>query len=240
MYAAIAVLAALNRRRDTGRGELIDISMLDCQAAMLSYQAAYFLHSGQVPGRQGTRHDSIPTYRAFTAGDGIEVVITANTEKMWQGLCRALGTEELVEDARFKTNRERFANRHELWPLLEQAFLKRPADAWVSLLEREQVPVGVVNTLDRVMSDPQIAHRGLVLTLEGEGKSARVMGDPMVFAHAGKPHPRYPSALGEDTESVLSDVLGLDAAEIARLRSAGAVPPAAQGGVPSRAAAPSA
>jgi crotonobetainyl-CoA:carnitine CoA-transferase CaiB-like acyl-CoA transferase len=221
MYAAIAVLAALHRRNETGRGEMIDISMLDCQAAMLSYQAAYHLHSGTVPGRQGTGHDSIPTYRAFTAGDDVEVVITANTEKMWQGLCRALGLEQLTDDPRFRANRDRFKHRHELWPLLEEAFRRRPADEWVALLEREEVPVGVVNTLDRVMGDPQIQHRGLVLELNGEGKSARVMGDPIVFAEAGRPVPRYPPALGEDTEAVLRDVLGLDRDEVARLRAAG-------------------
>src|SRR5919199_5982139 len=187
LYAVVAILAALRRREQTGQGDVIDISMLDCQAAMLTYQAAYFLHSGQVPGPQGSGHDSIPTYRTFAARDGREVVVSALSERMWQGLARALGRDDLVEDPRFRTNRERYRNRHELWPILEAAFRTRPADEWVAALEREEVPVAVVNTLDRVVEDPQIRHRGMVVELEAaDGRRARVMGDPMVFREAGR------------------------------------------------------
>lgn len=221
MYAAIGILAAINRRHQTGQGEMIDISMLDCQAAMLSYQAAYHLHSGHVPDRQGSGHDSIPTYRTFTAQDGIEVVITANTERMWQGLCRALGVTHLIEDPRFLTNRERYKNRLELWPLLEAAFLAAPADDWVAKLEREEVPVGVVNTLDRVVNDPQILHREMVLALERDGVGARVMGNPVKLAEAMRAEHHYPPTLGADGDDILRDILNLGEDELADLRSKG-------------------
>nr|WP_312860549.1 CoA transferase [Mesorhizobium sediminum] len=221
MYAAIGILAAINRRHQTGQGEMIDISMLDCQAAMLSYQAAYHLHSGHVPDRQGSGHDSIPTYRTFTAQDGIEVVITANTERMWQGLCRALGVTHLIEDPRFLTNRERYKNRLELWPLLEAAFLAAPADDWVAKLEREEVPVGVVNTLDRVVNDPQILHREMVLALERDGVGAKVMGNPVKLAEAMRAEHHYPPALGADGDNILRDILNLGEDELADLRSKG-------------------
>ena len=224
MYAAIAVLAALHRRTATGRGDSADISMLDCQAAMLCYQGAYYLHSGQVPGRQGSAHDSIPTYRTFLAGDGREVVITANTERMWGGLCRALGRPEWMEDPRFLTNRDRFANRHALWPLLDEAFRTRPADARVPILEREGIPVGVVNTLDRVMEDPQVRHRGMVQELvSGDGTAIRVMGNPLVFDEAVRDAPSFPPHLGRDSASVLREALGLPEGEIARLLELGIV-----------------
>jgi crotonobetainyl-CoA:carnitine CoA-transferase CaiB-like acyl-CoA transferase len=102
-YAAIAILAALNRRHATGEGETIDISMLDCHAAMLTYQAAYLLHGGRAPGRQGSGHDSIPVYRVFTGGDGNDFVICAMTEANWLALCRVLGQPTLGADPRFAT-----------------------------------------------------------------------------------------------------------------------------------------
>jgi crotonobetainyl-CoA:carnitine CoA-transferase CaiB-like acyl-CoA transferase len=224
MYASTAILAALHRRTATGRGDFIDISMLDCQAAMLSYQAAYYLHSGQVPARQGSGHDSIPTYRGFVTEDGTEIVITANTERMWQGLCRALDLPELADDHKFKSNRERYQNRVELWPILEAAFLKRGAGEWVPLLEKEGIPVGVVNTLDRVMIDPQIQHRGMVVDMRApDGRQARVMGNPMVFAEAKAGEKSFPPTLGEDTVDVLRNLLGISEAEIAEFLRSGAV-----------------
>jgi crotonobetainyl-CoA:carnitine CoA-transferase CaiB-like acyl-CoA transferase len=218
MYAAIAALAALHRKNETGRGEYIDISMLDCQAAMLCYQGAYYLHSGNVPGRQGRGHDSISTYRAFTAQDDVDVVVTANTERMWASLCRALGYPELTDDPRFRTGQLRYDNRGELWPILEKAFLQRPADEWVLLLEKEEIPVGVVNTLDRVMTDPQIMARDMILDLvASDGRKIRVMGNPIRFEEAAPGKPLYPPAAGENSADVLSGVLGLSADEISGL-----------------------
>src|SRR5262249_36143725 len=151
---------ALHRRSTTGLGEYIDISMLDCQAAMLCYQAASYLHSGQVPTRQGRDHDSIATYRTFMAKDGIELVVAALTERMWVALCEVLGCPELVGDPRFATVTDRSSNRAVLWSILEHRFLARTADAWMEALDAAGVPVGVVNSIDRVVVDPQIAHRG--------------------------------------------------------------------------------
>lgn len=218
LYASVATLAALNRRHQTGKGDTIDISMLDCQTAMLCYQAAYHLHSGVVPGRQGRGHESIPTYRSFEAKDGIHIVMTANTERMWQGVARVLGHEEWLADPRFTTNKERLANKHKLWPLLEAAFRTRNADEWIPLLEREEIPVGVVNTLDRVMKDPQLRYRNMVLELESDGGvKARVAGNPMKFKDTATEPRDYPPALGADTAAVLKDVLDLSPEEIAEL-----------------------
>jgi crotonobetainyl-CoA:carnitine CoA-transferase CaiB-like acyl-CoA transferase len=223
-YASIAVLAALNRRNASGKGDTIDISMLDCQVAMLCYQAAYYLHSGVVPGRQGRGHESIPTYRSFEAKDGNHIVMTANTERMWQGLTRAFGREDLQADPRFTTNKERLANKPALWAILEAEFLKKNADEWIPLLEAEEIPVGVVNTLDRVMKDPQVLHRNMVLELEGEnGMRASVAGNPMKFKDTGAEAREYPHALGADTAAVLSEVLNLPDTEIAALVKAKAV-----------------
>jgi crotonobetainyl-CoA:carnitine CoA-transferase CaiB-like acyl-CoA transferase len=224
MYAATAVLAALHRRSTTGLGESIDISMLDCQAAMLCYQAASYLHSGQVPGRQGREHDSIATYRTFATKDGIELVIAALTERMWEALCQVLGCAELVGDPRFATAADRSRNRAALWPILERRFLARTADEWMEALDAAGVPVGIVNTVDRVVVDPQIVHRGMVRELEGgDGRRARVMGDPMFLRDARRRSHAFPPASGEHTKAVLGEVLGLAGDEIARLIATGAV-----------------
>jgi CoA:oxalate CoA-transferase len=224
MYACIAMLAALARRNATGQGETIDVSMLDCQAAMLCYQGAYHLHSGTVPNRQGSAHDSIPTYRSFVCKNATQVVITANTERMWQGLCRATGLPQLADDPRFVSNRERHQNRDALSALLEPVFAQKLADEWVRLLEAESVPVAVVNTLDRVMQDPQIEHRQMVLPLQAEdGRSLQVMGDPIFFQDAQRPAPSYPPVLGEHTAELLADVLGLGRSEIEELAASGVV-----------------
>jgi crotonobetainyl-CoA:carnitine CoA-transferase CaiB-like acyl-CoA transferase len=224
LYAVIGILAAVIRNRSTGEGETIDISMLDCQAAMLCYQAAYHLFNGVIPGLQGTRHDSIATYRGFECGSGTQIVVTANTERMWQGLCRALGLDNLIDDPRFQTGRGRHDNREALWGLLEPVFLTRPAAEWVVRLEKESVPVAVVNTLDQVVADPQIVHRGMVSTIAGDdGSAIRVMGNPIVLADTPPPPHRMPPDLGDQTAEVLAEVLGLSPGRIELLAESGAI-----------------
>jgi CoA:oxalate CoA-transferase len=214
MYAVIGMLAALHERNSTGRGRRVDIAMLDCQLSMLSYQAAYFLHSGQVPGRQGSGHDSIPTYRSFVGGDGASVVVTANTEKMWRSMAQVLGVPELAQDARFATNTDRFNHRDALWPLLEKAFSARTAADWMERLIAEDVPAGVVNTLDRALLNEQAQARNMVLALQAEGGttqgpvSIRVAGNPVKFTGAAEATHQFPPSLGEHTASAVRDWLG--------------------------------
>jgi crotonobetainyl-CoA:carnitine CoA-transferase CaiB-like acyl-CoA transferase len=224
MYAAIGSLAALEERRRTGKGKFIDISMLDCQVAMLTYQAAYHLHSGEVPGRQGSGHESIPTYRSFAAANQTELVITANTERMWKGLCEVLDRADLIDDPRFVTNDDRFTNRQDLWPLLEEAFLKREAKEWVPLLLDAGVPVGEVNTLADALGDPQVRHRNMVLELESDqGNRARVAGNPIKFRGFDEAPHRYPPSLGADTRAALQEILGLSETEYETYRKDGIV-----------------
>ncbi len=224
LYAAIAILAALNRRHATGQGETIDIAMLDCHAAMLTYQVAYFLHAGQAPGRQGSGHDSIPVYRVFTGGDGNDFVICAMTEANWLSLCGVLGEPSLAADPRFATSRGRYDNRLALWAALEQAFAARPAAAWVARLGAESIPVAVVNGLDQVVADRQIAHRGMVTELAApDGRRARVMGNPIAMADAPAVAHRFPPRLGEDAAEVLRDLLGMSAEQVDELLRKGVV-----------------
>jgi CoA:oxalate CoA-transferase len=208
MFSVIGIQSALLERERSGRGKQIDIAMLDCQISMLCYQAAYHLITGVVPGTQGRGHDSIPTYRAFVAGDNVNVVVCANTERMWEEMAGALGVPELITDPRFKTNADRYRNRAELWPLLDAAFLRQPSAHWVERFRASAIPVGVVNTLDRALTDPHVQHRNMVLDLGGEGRRVRVAGNPVKFTGEQEPAAVYPPPLGADTGSVLARVLG--------------------------------
>jgi crotonobetainyl-CoA:carnitine CoA-transferase CaiB-like acyl-CoA transferase len=223
LYGAIGILAALQRREREGKGSVVDVSMLDCQVAMLCYQAAYHLQAGVVPGPQGRGHDSIPTYRCFTARDGREVAITANTERMWRGLCTELDLTALIDDPRFATMADRNRHRAALEPLLEEGFRARDADDWTARLLAVGVPAATVNTVDRALADPQVQHRGMVLDMAGpEGRQARVAGNPIKVAGADAPA-RYPAPLGSDARAVLTDLLGFDEARIAALLRDGVV-----------------
>ncbi|MCD6073363.1 MAG: hypothetical protein K0Q70_246 [Rhodospirillales bacterium] len=225
MYGSIGILAALSRRHATGQGDHIDISMLDVQVAMLTYQAAVYLHSGNVPGLQGREHDSIPTYRCFAAGDGIEIAVTANTDKMLQDMCDVLGIPDTLKDPRFANKDARLKHKADLVPLIEKAFLNHKADDLVKEFLRRGIPCGPINTIDRALAEPQIVHRGMILELKGEDEEqrARVIGNPIKIRDSGRTEHDYPPYLGGDTRDVLKDILGYDDAKIDQMVSSRAV-----------------
>ena len=225
MYGTIGILAALARRALTGKGDIIDVAMLDVQTALLTYQAAVYLNAGKVPGTQGREHDSIPTYRCFAAGDGIEIAVTANTDKMLQDMCDVLGIPDTLKDARFANKDVRLKNKEALVPLIEAAFKNHKADDLVREFLRRGIPCGPINTIDRALAEPQIKHRGMILELAGkdEDQRARVVGNPIKMRESGRTTHEYPPKLGEDTRAVLKDVLGYDDARIERMIAARAV-----------------
>ncbi|TKR54453.1 CoA transferase [Allopusillimonas ginsengisoli] len=218
MYAAIAINAALADRERCGVGRHIDVSMLDCQLAMLSYQSTYALVAGVTPERQAARHDSIPTYRSFVGGDGRELVITANTERMWRGLCDALGLPELSADTRFSSGDRRLENREALWELLEKAFLARPAAEWIEPLAASGVPVALIKTVPEALADARESGRGMIMELsKDEDTAIDVVGNPIKFIGVNEDSGSYPPALGENTYDVLEAWLGLDAVKVGGL-----------------------
>lgn len=234
MYAAIGILASLTSRGSTGRGRTVDVSMLDCQLAMLSYQATYAMVSGVTPPPQGSRHDSIPTYRTFQAGDGRELAVTANTERMWTSLCTALDLAELTDDDRFVDPAARLRNAEQLGPLLEKAFLRRPAGDWVERLTGTGVPATLIKTVPEALDDATRAGRGMVRTLHGShGREVPVVGNPVIFRNERPGRHGYPPGLGEHTEAVLIAELGMTAERMNWLRHKGIV-----GRIPHREAPP--
>ena len=224
LHAVIGILSALHNVKATGQGEFIDISMLDCLVAMLSYQGTYYLESGDVPGLQGSGHDAIPTYRQFTAGDGRDIVTTANTERMWKAMAQVLGHPELIEDPRFIRNGDRLRNKEALWAIIEPAFLTREAAEWVRLFNEAGIPVGMVNTLDLALSNPQVLHREMVVELQDtQGTAVKTLGNPIKLDRNPRSADTFPPALGEHTSEILRDVLNKSSSEIDDLLATGVV-----------------
>jgi CoA:oxalate CoA-transferase len=207
LYAAMAVLASVAARERTGRGRIADISMLDSQLSMLSYQAVYATVSGQTPPPQGSRHDSIPTYRSFSAQDGRELVVAANTHRMWTELCGVLGLHSLVEDPRFTSGRDRLRHEDALGPLLEAAFRTRPAHEWVDLLVERSVPSALIKTVPEALEDARVAGRSMVVPIASPaGRIVETVGTPIKFTGGAEIAPTYPAALGEHSDHVLAEI----------------------------------
>lgn len=213
LYAAIGVLAALASRASTGKGRLVDVSMLKGQLAMLSYQAVYANVTGVAPRPQGAGHDSIATYRSFRGSDNREFVVTANTPRMWVGLCEALDLSDLPSDQRFEDADRRLANRDALWEILEARFSQRPSGVWVERLGAAGVPVAPVKDVLEALADARSADDGSLITI-GDGAAAfENVATPISFAGTSTLPPRYPPALGADTFAILEE-LGYDPAEV--------------------------
>ncbi len=164
MYAVAAVLAALNERHDSGRGQHIDLSLLDTQVAWLANQNMNYLVSGQPPQRQGTAHPNIVPYQSFRTADGFLMLAVGN-DAQFARFCAVCGAPELAVDARYATNKQRVANRRDLVPLIETLIKGRTTAAWLATLREAQVPCGPINDLAQVFAEPQVRHRELRLDL---------------------------------------------------------------------------
>jgi crotonobetainyl-CoA:carnitine CoA-transferase CaiB-like acyl-CoA transferase len=217
LYAVIGILAALQARRETGRGRIVDVSMLRGQLAMLSYQAVYTYLNGVAPGPQGAAHDSIATYRSFKGGDGRELVVTANTPRMWEGLCRALGLDELIGDERFLDATSRLHNKEQLWKILEARFAERPAAEWIDLLTEASVPVAPVKNVLEALADARATEDGSLIVVKKDEVAFENVATPIRFAHTEDVEPAYPPELGADTVDILVREIGFTASEVESL-----------------------
>jgi formyl-CoA transferase len=206
--AAIAILAALQARTQTGKGQHLDISLFDSQVAMLANVASNYLISGNLPKRYGNAHANIVPYQSFQASDAWFVVAVGN-DKQFEKLCEVIGKKELVSDRRFALNSERVTNRNELISILKPIFLTRTANEWLSMLENAGIPCGPINTLDTVFSMPQVETRELLIHMEHEEiGDLRLVGSPLKFSDTPVDYKLPPPRLGEHTEEVWKELLG--------------------------------
>ncbi|MEZ2721335.1 CaiB/BaiF CoA transferase family protein [Paenalcaligenes hominis] len=218
MYATVGILSALHERNQSGLGQHIDMALLDCQVAMLANQNMNYLATGQAPTRAGNAHPNLVPYQVFTVADG-HLIIAVGNDTQFQALTRVLGCPGLAHDERFATNPQRVRYREQLIPLLQQRLHQGSQAHWQTQLEQANVPVGPINTLDQVYADPQVQARGLKLTLphaeighmSSVANPIRLSGSPLSYKTA-------PPCLGEHTEQVLSELLGLDSSQIEALQ----------------------
>jgi crotonobetainyl-CoA:carnitine CoA-transferase CaiB-like acyl-CoA transferase len=222
LFAAFSAAGALLRRARTGHGAHIDLSLLDCQVSLLSYLAQYFWTDGVVPRPMGSAHTSVVPYGAIATRDGH--VIIAVFERFWPGFCRAAGHGDWITDPRFASNADRVANRALVMSLIEATFATRTTDAWLERLQAEGVPAAPIQTVDRVLSDPQVRHRGMVVELEHE-RLGRIptLGTPIKVEGAGSFTVTPPPRLGEHTDQVLATLLKYPGERIDALRRQGVI-----------------
>ena len=223
LFGAFAIAGALLRRERTGEGAHLDLSLLDCQVSLLTYIAQYFWTNGLVPGPLGSAHASVVPYGALASRDG-HLIVAVFAEKFWSGFCRAVGRAEWARDPRFATNRDRVANRDALVPLIDALFRTRTTAEWLACLTAEGVPAAPIQTVDRVLADPQIRRRGMVVEMAHPVHGATpTLGTPVKVDGAMDLGVGPPPRLGEHTDLVLRDLLKYPSARIAELRRAGAV-----------------
>lgn len=222
MFAAYGILAALRVRDRTGKGQLVDVSMMDGQVAWLTYQAGNFFATGENPKRLGSAHPSIVPYQAFRTGDGY-VNVAVGSEAIWARFASAAGASELASDPRFRTNKDRVANRDALIALLEPIFAGRTTSEWVAALEEAGVPSGPIYLLSDLFDDPQVRHRRMMAEVE-HPKAGRIRqtGVPVALSATPGRIAAAPPVLGEHTEAILGE-LGYPPDAIAALRADGAI-----------------
>lgn len=221
-YATQAVLAALVERGVSGTGQKVDVSLLDGQAAWMSYLASFYFASGKPPGRMGSQHPSIAPYQAFEVADGY-VVIAVGTEALWKRFVEAIGHEYLREDVRFATNADRVEHRDALAEVLAAELAGDTVDEVVDRLEEHDVPATPVNAMDAVFEHPQLRARGMHERVDHPSIGTIEMpGSPMHLSETGTAISRPPPLLGEHTEEVLAEA-GLSDADVEELRAAGVI-----------------
>jgi len=220
MYAAFAILAAVHARRTTGRGQFIDVSMLEGQLGILSGMVGAYLADGIVPGPLGTAYGALLPYQTFRTKTR-DIAIGIGSDKLWRTFCPLVGLAPLTDDPRYVTNAARNANRPSLVAVLQDAFLTKTYEEWAAILQPAGIPTGAINTIDQVVAHPQVEARGvLVESTHPVAGTIKMVGPPVRLSETPGSVRAPAPLLGEHTEQVLRERLGLNDEEIARLRRA--------------------
>ena len=223
MYATIAICAALANRAVTGKGQWIDVALLDTTVAYLANQGMNYLATGVSPERIGNAHPNIVPYQTFKTKDGA-IILACGNDNLFKKFCEAAGCMEFTTAPKFSTNAARVQNRAEITELLNAVFAKRTTKEWVKLLDDAGVANGPINTLQQVFEEPQVIARGMKIELpHAVAGSVPLVASPMRFSGTPIKHEVPPPALGQHTEEILRTSLKKSDAEIAALKAAGVV-----------------
>lgn len=224
LNAATGILAALHAREKTGKGQQVDVSLLDCTLASLSNLAQFYLTSGTPSARFGNEHSTIVPYGAFKAADGYVAVAVGNNEQ-FKRLCSILGHPEWADDPRFTTNSLRLRNRQTLVPMIEAIIKSKSKTHWAKELFDVDVPGGAVNRIDEVFSMPQTQHREMRISMTHgpAGRKIDLVGSPLKLSQTPVTYTLSPPVRGQHTQEVLEKLLGISADEVQTLQKDGVI-----------------
>ncbi len=223
MFATISILAALHERSRSGTGQYIDISLLDSQLGWLANVASNYFVTGLRPGRYGNAHPNIVPYELFATEDRW-IAIGIGNDRQWELLCKVAGWEDLAENNRFATNPGRVQNRDELIPLLQERFQTRRSQEWLDLIQTAGIPCGSVNNIDEIFRDPQVLARQMLQEIpHPTAGTIKMAGSPLKLSRTPVRMDAPPPLLGQHTEEVLRQYLGVTSQDIQRLREEGAI-----------------
>ncbi len=218
LYSTIAILAAIEHRHSSGEGQYIDMALLDVQVATIANMNMNYLCSGKVPGRQGNAHANIVPYQVFNAADG-ELILAVGNDTQFAKLCAVLGCPEIASDERYAKNANRVRHRDALLPLLQQRLVTRSVAQWVDVLQPEGVPCGPVNSLAQTFANPQVIHRQMRVDLRHPlAGSVPSVANPIKFSGTPIQYGDAPPTLGQHSDQVLKEYVGLSDAEIEALK----------------------
>ncbi|MGB3289680.1 MAG: CaiB/BaiF CoA-transferase family protein [Burkholderiaceae bacterium] len=218
MYAATAILAALEHRNVSGEGQHIDIALLDCLVSVTSCAMMNYFLSGNIPPRLGNTHSNMVPYQVFHCAEG-DIIVAVGNDSQYAAFCRVIERPDLSTDPRFTSAAQRSINREILIPMVAEAMLTRSMMEWTTLLKAVNVPCGPIYNLQQVFEDPQVQHRQLRVSLpHGSGVSAPGVANPIRFSASPITYTHSSPMLGEHTDAVLSTYAGLSAERIAELR----------------------
>lgn len=223
MYATFAILAAIEHRHISGRGQHIDLSLLDCAVSLTSYMSMNYFMSGKVPQRVGNVHSNIVPYQVFRCKEG-DVIMAVGNDSQFADMCKAIGMPELAEDDRFRRNFDRVRHRLELEQILEVPLKQKTMLEWVEIFEKHNVPCGPIYTLDQVFEDVQVKHRGMKTMLAHDsGTEVPSVDSPIRLSETPVSLTRSAPVLGASTDEILKHDLGLTDEQIQGLKDKGIV-----------------
>ena len=223
MYASIAICAAIANRAVTGKGQWIDVALLDSCVAFLANQAMNYFATGESPKPIGNAHPNIVPYQTFKTSDGA-LILACGNDNLFNKFCDVADCAHLAKDPRYSTNGERVKNREEITALLNAVFLLKTTREWVKLLDEAGVANGPINTVEQVFQEPQVLARGMKIELpHAVAGTVPLVGSPMKFSGTPITHEIPPPALGQHTDEILGQVLGKSPAQIEALKANGVV-----------------
>jgi formyl-CoA transferase len=218
LFATTSILAALHERERSGKGQYVDIALLDSQVAWLANVGSNYLVSGQRPARYGNAHPNIVPYEPFPTSDGW-IAVGVGNDRQWQRLCTLAGWDDLAADEHFATNPQRVEHRDVLVPMLQERFRARTSEKWHAALQEAGIPCGPINFIDQVFSDPQVLARDMLVELpHPTAGTVRLAGSPLKLSRTPARIEEPPPLLGQHTEEILTKYLGYAPDDLARLR----------------------